>query len=103
MKIQFILIDTFNNVTISAHQFLDKAVEARNKHQQAIKNRNGAGAYLTYAILEKAEGEVACIKGVNNYGFRFADDEEINCLQQAYDDRRYEGNAWKKTSLHFRK
>ena len=93
MQIKYILLDSSNDQTISCHRSLDEAVASMIQHRQVINSRSGN---ITYAILEKADGEVVQINGVNNYGFRFADDEEINCLQLAYDESLH--NGWRRKS-----
>ena len=47
----YTLIDTFNNVLISAHRTLEAAVKAEARHDRRVKRFNGVNSYIPTAIL----------------------------------------------------
>jgi hypothetical protein len=51
----YILIDTFNNCTISRHRTLEAAIRAQRRHLKGVRRANGPNSYLTYEITRNGE------------------------------------------------
>lgn len=56
------LWDSFNNVLISKHNSLEKAILKQRKHLREVKKANGQNSYLIYEFKyssgDKIDGEV---------------------------------------------